>query len=250
MKVLKGKDQTGFIDEKERRAYLRNKVVDLPPNIVVSPGDRILIKGEHFDILEYNPSWFSEVAKRGAQIIQSKDAAYIIERTGIRNGSRVLESGVGSGGLSSSLLWSIGNDGVLYSIEVDRGAIDRAKDNVNRMQEHCPWEIIQGDIREIAIPANLDCIILDVPDPWNAIKNVASGLRNGGYIVTYSPTFNQTETTVIALENAAMTVIETVELLKRNILVRPEATRPDHRMLSHTAFITFAVKRSGHSVEI
>ena len=250
MRILKGKDHSGTIDDRTRTIRIKNKTIDIPPNLVVSAGDRIVLKGEEYDVLDYNPSWFSDVARRGAQIIQPKDASYILERTGLRYGSRVLEAGVGSGALTSAILWIIGKEGHLHSIDTDEGAIARARENVSLFQEHSNWDVVHGDIREMKVPVGLDCAILDMPDPWNAICNVSPSVKNGGYLVTYSPTFNQTEKTVIEMENCNVSVVETVELIKRNILVRPDATRPDHQMLGHTAFITFGVKLSSHSIEL
>lgn len=250
MKIIKGRETNGYIDELEGLIHIRNRTVELPPNIVLSAGDTITIKGESYDVLDYNPSWFPDVAKRGAQIIQSKDASYIISRTGIRCGSQVLESGIGSGGLSSALLWAIGREGTLYSYEVDEAAIGTGQDNVRKFQDNGSWKVTHGDVRTSELPENIDCAILDIPDPWNAVIPVLGALRPGGYICTYSPTFNQAETTVGALNAAGASVIETVELIRRNILVRPDATRPDHQMLGHTAFITLAAKRSGHAVQL
>ncbi len=250
MKILKGKEQTGILDENSRTVRIRNKSIDLPPNLVISAGDRIVIRGETYEVIDYNPSWFSEVARRGAQVIQSKDASYILERAGLRHGSKVLESGVGSGALTSALLWAIGKEGQLYSVDIEEGALAIAGENIDSMQEHGSWETIHGDVRNIKLPKGLDCAILDLPDPWNAISNVSDSLKNGGYIVTYSPTFNQAEKNVIEMENCNISVVETVEIIKRNILVRPDATRPDHQMIAHTAFISFGIRRSGHSVEL
>lgn len=250
MKILKGIEHTGILDESTNEIMIRNKKFNIPPNIILSTGDSLLINGSTYDVIDYNPSWFSEVAKRGAQIIQSKDAAHIISRTGVSGGSRVLEAGIGSGALSSALLWTVGKDGSVISVETEREAIGRAKANVSGFQNTDNWEIINGDVKSVSLPGNLDCVILDMPDPWNAIDNVLSFIRVGGYLVTYSPTFNQTEKNVEKMVSSQMAVIETSEIIKRNILVRPDATRPDHQMIAHTAFITIAVKRSGHSVRI
>lgn len=206
--------------------------------------------GDLFDVLDYNPTWFSSVAKRGAQIIHPKDSSYIISRSGIAPGNRVLEAGIGSGALSSALLWHIGAKGKLFSFDMDESAIRIGRENLSHFQDIGNWETRIGDVKSMALPADLDCAVLDIPDPWNAISNVARSLKNGGSIVTYSPNYNQSESTVSQMGRSGVSVIETVELLKRDILVREGTTRPDHKMLGHTAFLTFGIKKSGHTTRI
>lgn len=250
MKVIKGKDAVGLLDEENRKITIRNREIHLEPNMIVGSGDSLNIGGDLYDVLDYNPSWFAEVAKRGPQVIHSKDASYMIGRAGIKCGDRVLEAGVGSGAMSSTLLWTIGHEGKLYSVENEASSRKTAHDNVSMLQETGNWEIIQGDVRTSKLPENLDCAILDIPDPWNALENIMRCVRTGGSIVTYSPTYNQTDLTVDKMQALGLSVVETVELIRRNILVRPEATRPDHRMIGHTAFLTFSVKKSGHTLKI
>ncbi len=81
-----------------------------------------------------------------------------------------------------------------------------------------------------------------MPEPWECVDNLKNNLKFGGYFITYSPTFNQAEKNVLSLNKNNFTVLETVELIKRNILVRENATRPDNNIIGHTAFITIAVK--------
>lgn len=250
LKVVKGKDQIGTYDEKKRIIRVRNREISIPVNAVISTGDSVDISGERYDILDFNPSWYVEIAKRGAQVIHPKDAAYIISRCGIACGSRVLEAGVGSGALTSSILWSVGQDGRLYSMEMEETAISNALENVESMIDTGSWEILRGDVRSSEIPDRLDSAVLDIPDPWNALENVIPSLRPGGIICTYSPTYNQVDQTVEKMRSLDLSVIETVEIMRRNILVRPDATRPDHRMLGHTAFLTFASRKSGHSLRL
>lgn len=250
LKILKGKDSLALYDESRRKILLRNKEVSVTPNMIISTGDTVTLGGDSYDVLDYNPSWFAEVAKRGPQVIHTKDSSYIIGRAGIRPGQRILEAGVGSGALSSALLWILGDKGKLYSVESEETSIRTASENVNIFSDTGNWEIIRGDVKTAPLPEDLDTIILDIPDPWDAIENVLWSLKAGGYVVTYSPTFNQVDLSVGKMVTSGLSVIETVEIIKRNILVRPDATRPDHRMIGHTAFITFAVKRSGHNVKI
>ena len=69
-------------------------------------------------------------------------------------------------------------------------------------------------------------------------------LKPGSFLITYSPNFNQAEKNVIMMKNFKFYVLETVELIKRNIIVRENATRPDNNIIDHTAFITVAIMES------
>ncbi len=249
-KILKSDDKFGLIDETTGEVNIGGKKYRLSPNSVLATGDSVLISGVTYDIMEYNPSWFSSVARRGAQIIHPKDCGYIIARAGVRPGNRILEAGIGSGALSSALLWALGGTGRLFTMDVNEEAIKIGKDNVRRFQASENWEPMKGDVRSDGLPDDLDCVILDIPDPWNALNNVVRSLKSGGMLVTYSPTYNQSESTVVKMNTTGMRVLETSEIIQRNLLVRKGATRPDHRMLGHTAFITFALKTSGHALKI
>lgn len=250
LKILKGKEYVALFDEKNRKILLRNREVSLEPNMIISTGDSVTVGGDTFDVLDYNPSWFADVARRGPQVIHTKDSSYIIARVGIRPGLRILEAGVGSGALSSAIMWILGESGRLYSVDNEDSSIKTASENASLFHSMDNWEIIHGDVKTCKLPENLDAAILDMPDPWDALQNVFMHLKNGGYVVSYSPTYNQVDLTVSRMITTGLAVIETVEIIKRNILVRPDATRPDHRMIGHTAFLTFAVKRSGHKVRI
>lgn len=250
LKILKNGEQFGILNEESHEVKIGSEAIRLPPNIIISSGDTLVIRGREYDVLEYNPTFFPVVAKRGAQVIQPKDVAYLLAKCAIKPGSRVLESGIGSGALSSALLWAIGPAGKLYSYDLDSESVEMGKRNVELFQDTDNWITSTGDVRSTDLPGNIDSVILDVPDPWDALSNVGPSLKNGGILAAYSPTYNQTEKTVFAMSANSISHLETSEIIKRDILVRSEATRPDHRMLGHTAFITIGTKRSGHSVKI
>ena len=67
---------------------------------------------------------------RGAAVIYPKDSAQIIQFADVYPGARVMEAGVGSGGLTMSLLRAVGDDGELTSVERREDFADIARANV------------------------------------------------------------------------------------------------------------------------
>ena len=250
MLILKGTKDWGTIDEKERTAFIKGKKHDLPGNAVISEGDVVSIRNEKYDVLPFNPTLYQHISMRKAQIIQPADASYIIAKAGIRSGSRVLESGVGSGALSSYILWAVGKEGSLTSIDLDREAIEITEKNLSKFFDLSNWNRKVGDIKVEQDIAGMDAVVLDIIDPWNAISSAKRILEAGGSLVTYSPTFNQTERTVTEMKKQNMAVIETTEITKRDLIVRDGSTRPDHNVIGHTAFLTFGIKRSNIEIKV
>lgn len=250
MKILRGLTEMGIVHEDKNYLEIKGKQIFYPSNVVISSGDTITVKGNKYDVIEFNPTLFALTAKRKAQIIQPADASYILFRLGIKSGSRVLESGIGSGVLSSYILWSIGSEGRLVSVDRDAESIELARSNLAKFFDLSNWNGVVDDVKEVSNIDEMDAVFLDIPDPYDAVDNVKRFLRNGGMLATYSPTFNQTERTVIQMKKSNMVVLETTEIIKRDILVREGSTRPDHNVIWHTAFLTFAVKRSNYEIEI
>ncbi|GAI94406.1 unnamed protein product, partial [marine sediment metagenome] len=89
---------------------------------------------------------------------------------------------------------------------------------------------------------NVDSVVLDIAEPWNAIKKVKSYLKQSGTIVSFSPTIEQVKKTTFALREHRFIEIVTYELIKRKIQVKKNATRPEVRMIGHTGYLTFGRK--------
>ena len=81
-----------------------------------------------------------------------------------------------------------------------------------------------------------------MPQPWQAIEIVKKYLKLSGTIVSFSPTIEQVKKTTFALKANEFIEINTFELIKRRIQVKPNATRPETRMVGHSGYITFARK--------
>ncbi|MCY4164309.1 MAG: tRNA (adenine-N1)-methyltransferase [bacterium] len=176
--------------------------------------------------------------RRGAQVIYPKDSAAILMLADIYPGAKVLESGVGSGGLSLCLLRA-GAEVVGYEIREDFAA--QARQNVTdfmgtQAEQH--YEVQVRDCYEGIQADCLDRIILDLAEPWHVVPHAVSALRSGGMLAAYTPSIMQAKHLREACSSKTWGQAQTTEILHRNWHIDKEAVRPEHRMIGHTGFIT------------
>jgi tRNA (adenine57-N1/adenine58-N1)-methyltransferase catalytic subunit len=177
---------------------------------------------------------------RGAQVIYPKDLGPILIRADIFPGARVLESGLGSGALSMTLLRA-GADISGYEIREDFAV--RAQANVVGFLGEAALERYDVKIRDVydgIEETDLDRVVLDLPEPWRVVKHAETALRPGGILLSYLPTITQAVTLREALEHSGFGMAETVEVLERSWHIEGQSVRPDHRMVAHTGFLTSA----------
>jgi tRNA (adenine57-N1/adenine58-N1)-methyltransferase catalytic subunit len=177
---------------------------------------------------------------RGAQVIYPKDIGPILVLADIFPGARVLESGLGSGALSTGMLRA-GAEITGYEIREDFEA--KARENVGRFLgdeglAHYATEV--RDVYEGIGEQHLDRIVLDLPEPWQVVPHAESALRSGGILLAYTPSIVQVSQLHDRLEGSRFGFAETVEILQRSWHVVGNAVRPDHRMVAHTGFLTHA----------
>ena len=177
---------------------------------------------------------------RGAQVIYPKDLGQILVMADISPGARVLEAGLGSGALSMALLRA-GADVVGYELREDFAK--RATANVAAFLGEAALQRYRVELRDVYEgigEKGLDRVLLDLPEPWRAVKHAAVSMRPGGIIVSYLPTVGQVMTLREALADAGFGMAETVEVLLRPWHVEGQSVRPEHRMVGHTGFLTAA----------
>ena len=175
---------------------------------------------------------------RGAQVIYPKDIGPILVLADIFPGARVLEAGVGSGALSMALLRA-GAHVVGYELREDFRA--RARANVSRFcgdEELARYRTELRDVYEGIDETDLDRVVLDLAEPWQAVGPAASALRPGGILLAYTPSAIQVSRLREALEDSPFALHNTVEVLQRGWHVEGAAVRPNHRMVGHTGFLT------------
>lgn len=248
--VLVGEDDYGILNTDDGMIKIGSHRAGIPANSVVKAGDEISVKGRKYMVSDLSPCFFEHVSEKGFQTIKIKDASYMISMSSIRSGSMVLESGCGTGSLSVSILWHILPDGILTSVDMSEKAIETARSNIEKFNLQYGWKPILGDIRSIEIDGKFDSVFLDLPDPWESIPGIVKLLRPSGTMITYVPNYNQLERTVICMKKNNLVVLESVEIERRSILVREGMTRPDSASITHTAFITVAMKKSGFTLSL
>jgi tRNA (adenine57-N1/adenine58-N1)-methyltransferase len=178
---------------------------------------------------------------RGAQVIYPKDLGPILMLADVFPGARVLESGVGSGALTMTLLRAIGPTGHVFGYELRDDFADRARRNVESfLGADVPLTIEVRDVYDGIEVDDLDRVVLDLPEPWRVVKHAEAALRPGGILLSYLPTIGQVMRLREELDGSSFGMCESLEVLQRTWHVDGQSVRPDHRMVAHTGFLTHA----------
>jgi len=181
---------------------------------------------------------------RGPQIVYPKDLGLIVSLADIFPGAVVIESGLGSGSLTLALLRAVGESGKVTTYEINESVIPKALNNIEKILPN-PANLCvkQGDIYLGLPERDVDRVVLDVPEPWNAVAGVGDALILGGILISFSPTILQVHQLVMALQNdGRFQRTETTETLLRPWHITEKSVRPEHRMVAHSGFLTTTVK--------
>jgi tRNA (adenine57-N1/adenine58-N1)-methyltransferase len=199
---------------------------------------------EDRDVYLLKPTIYDYVMKseRKTQIVYPKDMGYIASRTGLCNGSMVLEVGTGSGALTTFMASIVKPDGHVYTFDVRPEFMEVAKRNIEKAGMEKFVTISQHDIREGIEVKNADLAVVDLGDPWTVVPKVHECLKGSGAFAAICPTMNQVEKLAMALKDNNFVDVECSEMIMRHIDAREGMTRPSFRMIGHTAYLVFARK--------
>lgn len=218
------------------RGYIEHTdVIGLPPGSVLhtTQGKRIYA---------FRPSLtdYTMTMARKSGIVYPKDTAYILFHADIFPGARVVQGGVGSGALLLALARHVGPQGLVVGYDIRQDMLDHAAKNLAAWAGDTPQvQLRLANIYEGIAERDLDAVVLDVPEPWEAVGTLAEALKPGGFAVAYIPSIRQAEHFTVALRaSRAFTLVETVEILVRDWYIWNRAVRPNHRMVGHTGFLT------------
>jgi len=181
---------------------------------------------------------------RGPQIIYPKDLGLIVSLGDIFPGATVVEAGLGSGSLTAALLRAVGSTGQVISYEINEKVVPKAQRNIQQiLQDTSNLSVKIGDIYLGMDERNVDRVVLDVPEPWQAVPGIGDALVMGGIMLSFLPTILQVHELVMALqEDTRFQRLDTTETLLRPWHVAERSVRPAHRMVAHSGFLTTAVR--------
>ena len=252
-KLLIGKEQARAADGRkvvvqERRAYyvddardvsfteglLRAKDLQKKDGSVVATNT-----GKRFHLI--SASFIDQYRRmqRLAQIITAKDIGWIIAESGIGKESTVVDCGTGSGFLAIALARLV-KQVVTYDINEKHIAVAQRNIAAMGMQN---ITLKKKDVYKRIDEKDAELVVLDVAEPWRAVKSALRALRFGGFLVSYSPNATQVQQLVAELErHEEMVHLKTVELICREWKVDGLVLRPKSEGIGHTGFLTLGRK--------
>ena len=216
-------------------------VIDLSDQVGRPAGGTVEWAGATYRILRPSLSDLLAHLRRRAQIVTPKDAQQLLYLAGVGPGGRVAEAGAGSGALTTVLAYSVGPSGRVYSFDRRADFLEVARRNLETAGLEDRVEFRERDVAASGFDlADLDSILLDLPEPWAVVPRAKSALRVGGYLAAYVPTFNQLEATVRTFRSEGLEEVRALETLERALHVGEGGTRPEFEMLGHTGFLASA----------
>ncbi len=228
---------------KNKFLHTNEGTIDLSNLIGIRYGSKGITNiGEEFTITRPSIIDMYDVFRRVTQVIYPKDASQIVVLAGIGPGSRVVEAGTGSGFLTALLAFYVRPSGRVYSYEIREDVQKVAMENIEKIGLTPYVTFKRKDVRKQIDEENIDAVIFDLPDPWNALINAWNSLKNGGRLVCFLPTINQVEKVVTEMMYRGFLKIETKEILERAYKVKKGETRPETIGVIHTGYIVCGIK--------
>ena len=196
-------------------------------------------------LLAVRPTFAEQVTgrRRQAQPIYPKDLGAILVAADLHPGARVLEAGTGTGALTLAAWRAVGPTGLVVSYELREEFLELARKAVVDTLGAVPPNMVlkQGDVYASVEETDMDRLLLDVSEPWQAAGTARAALRPGGIVFAHCPNVSQVQRFFDCLrEVRGFGLLEAFEVLQRGWTVRGRSMRPSHRMVAHTGFLCFA----------
>lgn len=202
-------------------------------------------------------SWTYSLPHR-TQVVYTPDYSYILQRLHVRPGDKIIEAGAGSGSFSHAAARAVFSGyppsakenghavkknkktrgyGKVLSFEYHEPRAQKLKEEI---QEHGLEGIVQVTHRDVyndgfatqnettQEPQTADAIFLDLPAPWEALKNLTRdepsvlSQDRTAMICTFNPCMEQVQKTIDAMREYGWIDIDMVEIVQRRIDVRRE----------------------------
>jgi len=206
--------------------------------------------GHKYQILKPTIYDIIQGLKRQTQIMYPKEISYLLLKLGIGPGTRVVESGSGSGGLTTALAYYVGDTGKVYTHEKRPEFYKLVRKNLEWAGLAHRVEQFNLNIEDGFLASDCDALFLDVPNPWDYLHHIPKAVIPGAMCGFLLPTTNQVSELLKAMESAPFEEQEVCEILVRRYKPIAERLRPEDRMVGHTGYLVFARNMAGCEMSI
>ncbi|KAJ8775049.1 hypothetical protein K2173_020053 [Erythroxylum novogranatense] len=176
-------------------------------------------KGGFVYVLAPTPELWTLVLSHRTQILYIADISFVIMYLEIVPGCLVLESGTGSGSLTTSLVRAVAPTGHVYTFDFHEQRAASAREDFGRTGVSSLVTVGVRDIQGQGFPDEYsglaDAIFLDLPQPWLAIPSAGKMLKEDGVLCSFSPCIEQVQRSCETLRSQ-FTDIRTFEALLRS----------------------------------
>jgi tRNA (adenine57-N1/adenine58-N1)-methyltransferase len=176
-------------------------------------------------LLAPTPELWTLALKHRTQILYAADIAQVVWNLELRPGDTVFECGTGSGSLTGALARAVGAAGRVRTFEFHAQRAELARADFAALGLGAPVEVGCRDVERDGFPPELagaaDAVFLDLPGPWRAVPSAAASLRPDGRFASFSPCIEQVQRTAAALARAGFRDARAVEVVLREMEVRP-----------------------------
>ncbi|CAI9094383.1 OLC1v1030108C2 [Oldenlandia corymbosa var. corymbosa] len=182
-------------------------------------------KGGFVYLLAPTPELWTLVLSHRTQILYIADISFVIMYLEIFPGCIVLESGTGSGSLTTSLARAVAPTGHVYTFDFHEQRASLAREDFAKTGLTSLVTVGVRDIQGEGFPDEftgwVDSVFLDLPQPWLAIPSAGRMLKEDGVLCSFSPCIEQVQRSCETLKTC-FTDIRTFEVLLRSFEVREE----------------------------
>ncbi|XP_068335597.1 uncharacterized protein [Pyrus communis] len=180
-------------------------------------------KGGFVYLLAPTPELWTLVLSHRTQILYIADISFVIMFLELVPGCLVLESGTGSGSLTTSLARAVAPKGHVYTFDFHEQRAVSAREDFEKTGLSNVITVGVRDIQGEGFPdefsGRADSVFLDLPQPWLAIPSAAKMLKQDGVLCSFSPCIEQVQRASETMRSS-FTDIRTFEILLRTYEVR------------------------------